>query len=120
MLRGMFQILSIEAAAEAPVAGGELAARIAGLQRALRLLEPSGGGPSCDAEEFEVIEFASEGARRCFDCRSERVIGEAAAGLEAVVGVRSARAGSRIRRPSTWSPKRSASGLASLSDLIRR
>ena len=38
MLRAMFQILSIEAAAEAPVAGGELAARIAGLKRALRLL----------------------------------------------------------------------------------
>ena len=88
MLPGMLQILSIEAAAEAPVAGGELAARIAGLKRALRLVEPSGGGPSCDAEEFVAIEFASEGAKRCFDSRSERVIGEASAGLEAVVGVR--------------------------------
>ena len=55
MLRAMFQILSIEAAAEAPVAGGELAARIAGLKRALRLLEPSGGGPSCDAALQETL-----------------------------------------------------------------
>jgi hypothetical protein len=115
----MLQILSIEAAAEAPVAGGELAARIAGLQRALKLLEPSGGGPSCDAEEFEVIEFASEGARRCFDCRSERVIGEAAAGLEAVVGARS-----QGREPHSAAVNLVAeairSGLASLSELIRR
>jgi hypothetical protein len=115
----MLQILSIEAAAEAPVAGGELAARIAGLQRALKLLEPSGGGPSCDAEEFEVIEFASDGARRCFDSRSERVIGEAAAGLEAVVGARGA---GREPHPVAVDLVAEAirNGLASLTDLIRR
>jgi hypothetical protein len=84
----MIQILSIEAAAEAPLAGGELAARIAGLKRALRLLEPHGHGPSCDEEEFGPIEFASEAAMRCFDARSERVVGSAAAGLDAVVAVR--------------------------------
>ena len=115
----MLQILSIEAAAEAPVAGGELAARIAGLQRALKLLEPSGGGPSCDAEEFEVIEFASEGARHCFDHRSERVIGEAAAGLEAVVESRST---GREPHPVAVDLVAEAirEGLASLTDLIRR
>ena len=114
----MLQILSIEAAAEAPVAGGELAARIAGLQRALKLLEPS-GGPSCDAEEFEMIEFACNGARRCFDSRSERVIGEAAAGLEAVVGSRGA---GREPHPVAVDLVAEAirKGLASLSDLIRR
>jgi len=84
----MFQILSIEAAAEAAVASGELAARVAGLQRALRLLEPHGHGPSCDEDEFLAVEFASEAARRCFDARSERVVGSAAAGLDAVVAVR--------------------------------
>jgi hypothetical protein len=119
MLRGMIQILSIEAAAEAPVAGGELASRIAGLRRALHLLEPSGGGPSCDAEEFEAIEFASEGARRCFDARSERVIGEAAAGLEAVVGVRN-----EGREPNPVAVDLVAEaireGLADLSELLRR
>ena len=119
MLRAMFQILSIEAAAEAPVAGGELAARIAGLQRALRLLEPSGGGPSCDAEEFEAIEFASEAAMRCFDGRSERSIGEAAAGLEAVVSVR----GQGFEpHPAAVDLVAEAirEGLARLDDLIRR
>jgi hypothetical protein len=119
MLRGMFQILSIEAVGDAPIDGGELASRIAGLQRALRLLEPSGGGPSCDAEEFEVIEFASDGARRCFDSRSERIIGEAAAGLEAVVGVRNAGQEPNIAAVDLVA-EAIRSGLASLSDLIRR
>ncbi|NUT00454.1 MAG: hypothetical protein HOP96_05720 [Sphingomonas sp.] len=115
----MFQILSIEAAAEASLESGELAQRVAGLKRALRLLEPSGGGPSCDAEEFEAIEFASEGARRCFDSRSERIIGEAAAGLEAVVSVRGAG-----QEPHSAAVDLVAeairSGLASLDELIRR
>ena len=84
----MMQILSIDAAAAEPVAGDELAARIAGLKRALRLLEPHGHGPSCDEEEFGPIEFAGDDARRCFDARSERVVGSAAAGLDAVVAVR--------------------------------
>ena len=119
MLRGMFQILSIEAASEAPVSGGELAARIAGLKRALRILEPSGGGPSCDAEEFLAIEFASEGARACFDSRSERVIGEASAGLEAVVGVR---AEGLEPHPTAVDMVAEAirEGLASLDELLRR
>ena len=119
MLRRMFQILSIEAAADAPVRGGELAARIAGLQRALRLLEPSGGGPSCDAEEFQAVEFASEAAMRCFDARSERAIGEAAAGLEAVV---SSRSQGYEPHPAVVDlvAKAIRDGLASLSDLIRR
>ena len=38
----MIHFLPLEAAAEAPFAGGELAARISGLKRALRLLA---GGP---------------------------------------------------------------------------
>ncbi|WP_395622679.1 hypothetical protein [Sphingomonas daechungensis] len=115
----MLQILSIEAASEAPVAGGELAARLAGLQRALRILEPGGGGPSCDAEEFDAIEFASEAARRCFDIRSERVIGEASAGLEAVVSVRGT---GREPHPAAVDLVAEAirEGLASLDDLIRR
>jgi hypothetical protein len=115
----MLQILSIEAAAEAPVEGGELAARVAGLKRALRLLEPSGGGPSCDAEEFGAVEFASEAARRCFDVRSERVIGEASAGLEAVVSVRGT---GQEPHPAAVDLVAEAirEGLASLDELIRR
>jgi hypothetical protein len=115
----MLQILSIEAAAEASIEGGELAARILGLKRALRLLEPSGGGPSCDAEEFEVVEFASEAARRCFDARSERVIGEASAGLEAVVSVRGT---GEEPHPVAIDLVAEAirTGLANLDELIRR
>jgi hypothetical protein len=84
----MFQILSIEAAAEAPIAAGELASRMASLKRALRLLEPHGHGPSCDEDEFEAIELKHESARLCFDRRSERAVEAAAAGLDAVVTVR--------------------------------
>ena len=84
----MFQILSIEAAGEATIESGELAARVAGLKRALRLLEPHGHGPACDEEDFLGLEFASESTRRCFDHRSERIVGAAAAGLDAVVNVR--------------------------------
>ncbi|HEY1142945.1 MAG TPA: hypothetical protein VGE68_02815 [Sphingomicrobium sp.] len=87
----MIHFLPLEPAA--PVAdptidGGELATRIAGLKRALRLLEPHGHGPSCDEDEFTIVEFDTEAARRCFDQRSERVIGSAAAGLDAVIAVR--------------------------------
>ena len=86
----MITLLSIAAENAVPVSGGEVAARVAGLKRALRLLEPNGCGPSCDEEEFAAIHFADEAVRRCFDTRSEKVIGAAAAGLEAVVGVRQA------------------------------
>jgi hypothetical protein len=119
MLRGMIQILSIDAAAEAPLAGGELAARIAGLKRALRLLEPHGHGPSCDEEEFGPVEFASEAAMRCFDSRSERVVGSAAAGLDAVVAVRNE---GLEAHPAAVELVADAirEGLADLSELLRR
>ena len=82
-------------------------------------VEPSGGGPSCDAEEFAAIEFASDGARACFDSRSERVIGEASAGLEAVVGVR---AEGLEPHPTAVDMVAEAirEGLASLDELLRR
>ena len=115
----MFQILSIEAAAEAPIAAGELASRIAGLKRALRLLEPNGHGPSCDDDEFEAIEFVHESARRCFDQRSERVVGSAAAGLDAVVTVRNQ---GLEPHPAAVDLVAEAirEGLADLSELLRR
>jgi len=86
----MFQILSITAAEAGPAPSAEIAARVAGLKRALRLLEPAGCGPSCDEEEFASALAEDEALRRCFDARSERVIGAAAAGLEAVVAARGA------------------------------
>ncbi len=115
----MIHLLAIAAANPAPVTGGEVAARMAGLNRALALLEPSACGPSCDEGEFFAAEFESEAHRRCFDGRSERVIGSAAAGLEAVVGVRSC--GSEPH-PVAVDLVADAirSGLADLSALLRR
>jgi hypothetical protein len=119
MVRGMIHVLSIEALGEVSLADTEVAARIAGLKRALRLLEPHGHGPSCDEDQFGAVEFESDAARRCFDARSERVIGAAAAGLEAVVEARGADA----------EPNRAAidvvaeairAGLADLAELLRR
>ena len=119
MLARMIHLLSISAADVIPVSGGEAAARIAGLQRALRLLDLNGGGPSCDEEEFGSVEFANDAIRRCFDSRSERVIGAAAAGLEAVVGVRSA---GEDAHPTAVDlvAKAIREGLADLSELLGR
>lgn len=118
MVCAMFQILSIEAAAEAAVASGELSARVAGLKRALRLLEPHGHGPSCDEDEFLPIEFATHAAQRCFDARSERVVGSAAAGLDAVVAVRNA-GGEPNSAAIDLVAEAIREGLASLDDLLR-
>ena len=115
----MIHFLPLEAAAEAPFAGGELASRISGLKRALRLLESSGHGPSCDEEDFGAVELAHEGARACFDHRSERVIGSAAAGLDAVLNVRNdGFEANPIAIDLVADTIRE--GLASLSELLRR
>ena len=114
----MIHLLSIDAAEAAPLSG-EVAARVAGLKRALRLLEGSGHGPSGDLEDFALIEEASEPVRRCFDARSERVIGAAAAGLEAVVGARAA--GQDANQAAVWQVAETIrEGLADLSELLRR
>ena len=119
MVRGMIHLLSIESAAEATIADSEVAARIAGLKRALRLLEPHGGGPSCDEEEFPHVEFADAAIRRCFDARSERVIGAATAGLEAVVCVRAS--GNEANPVAVGLVAETIRvGLADLSNLLRR
>jgi hypothetical protein len=115
----MIHFLPLEAASDAPFAGGELASRISGLKRALRLLEPSGHGPSCDEEDFGAVELAHEGARACFNHRSERVIGSAAAGLDAVLNVRNdGFEANPIAIDLVADTIRE--GLASLSELLRR
>jgi hypothetical protein len=114
----MIHLLSIDSAEAVPLSG-EVAARMAGLQRALRLLAPSGHGPSCDEDDFALIEDASEPVRRCFDARSERVIGAAAAGLEAVVGARAA--GHDANQAAVWQVAETIrEGLADLSELLKR
>lgn len=115
----MLHLLSLAAADPAPVADAEIAARMAGLKRALRLLEPAGCGPSCDEDEFGAVEFASGAARRCFDARSERVIASAAAGLEAVVEARSCGTDTNPAAVDLVA-ETIRDGLADLSELLRR
>ena len=114
MLRGMFQILSDRSRwPTRPIAGGELASRIAGLQRALRLRRAERRRARRATRKSSTRSSSPATARaRCFDSRSERIDRRAAAGLEARGRRPQRRAASPIRRRSTWSPKRSARGLA--------
>lgn len=99
----------------------EALARLAGLHRALRLVEPHGGGPAPDLDEEidGAWAQASEAVKRCFDLRSERTIAGAAAGLEAVLATRAAK-----REPHDAALRRLAqeirAGLADLTSLVRR
>jgi hypothetical protein len=86
----MIHLLPVPEVPEAD-ANAEALARIAGLRRALRLVDPFGGGPASDIDEDvdpACWAAASEGVKRCFDRRSERTIAGAAAGLEAVLAER--------------------------------
>ena len=73
----------------------EAAARLASIYRALRLVDPHGGGPAPDLAEDEGFAVAwsasSEARQRCFDGRSGRTAGAAAAGIEALLAEREAR-----------------------------
>lgn len=86
----MIHFLPVPEVPEAEV-NGEPLARIAGLRRALELVDPFGGGPASDPEDDvdpAAWADAGEAVRRCFDTRSERTIAGAAAGLEAVLAER--------------------------------
>ena len=87
----MIHFLPLESEAQVATEHTELLARMAGLKHALRLVDPFGGGPASDLEtDLEAAAFAGAGAAtlRCFDSRSERLVGSAAAGLEAVADQR--------------------------------
>jgi hypothetical protein len=89
----MIHFLPVPSEADALPEHGELLARVAGLNRALRLVAPFGSGPASDPDErFPELAFAlaGPGKRRCFDRRSEKHVNAAAAGLEAVVSGRAA------------------------------
>ena len=77
-------------AAAAPYA--EAVARLASLKNALRLVDPAAPVADVAAEERVAAAWsgASDASRRCFAARSERTIGAAAAGLEAVLAERKA------------------------------
>ena len=99
----------------------EAAARLAGIRNALRLVDPYGGGPASDLSDEEIAAgwaVSTDATRRCFDARSERTIGAATAGLEAIVTIREC---GRVPHDAAIDQVAEAirEGLADLSDLFR-
>jgi hypothetical protein len=72
-----------------PLPYAEAVSRLASVRHALRLVEPFGGGPASDPSDDDKIAGAWVGAdetkQRLFDRRSERMIGAAAQGVEALL-----------------------------------
>ena len=100
---------------------GEAAARLAGIRNALRLVDPYGGGPASDLSDEEIAAgwaVSTDATRRCFDTRSERTIGAATAGLQAIVTIREC---GRVAHYAAIDQVAEAirEGLADLSDLFR-
>ncbi|HEY8592500.1 MAG TPA: hypothetical protein VIL42_06500 [Sphingomicrobium sp.] len=77
---------------DVPLAYAEAVSRLASVRHALRLVEPFGAGPASDHSEDEAIaaawDDAGEARQRCFDRLSGRLVGTAAAGVEALLAER--------------------------------
>jgi hypothetical protein len=85
----MLHLLPADAAASRPICHAEAVSRLASVRHALRLVEPFAGGPSDDLNEDAAIasawDEAGEARQALFDRRAERLVGAAAAGLEALL-----------------------------------
>jgi acyl-CoA thioesterase len=70
-----------------PLPYAEAVSRLASIRHAMRLVEPFGAGPAddCDDAIAAAWDDAGEARQRCFDRRTGRLIGTAAAGLEALL-----------------------------------
>jgi len=72
-----------------PLPYAEAVSRLASIRHALRLVEPFGAGPASDPSDDQVIATAWDSAggatQQLFDRRSERLVGAAAAGIEALL-----------------------------------
>ena len=104
-----------------PAPFSEAAARLASIRNALRLVDPFGGGPASDLSDEEIAAgwaVSNDATRRCFDNRSQRTIGAATAGLEAIVNIREC---GRVPHDAAIDQVADAirDGLADLSDLFR-
>ncbi|HWJ38823.1 MAG TPA: hypothetical protein VNR86_08700 [Sphingomicrobium sp.] len=69
----------------------EAVSRLASVRHALRLVDGGfGSGPGDDLDDrlAEAWDDAGEARQRCFDRRSGRLVGQTAAGIEALLGVR--------------------------------
>ena len=117
----MIHFLPLPDECEPFAAHPELLSRVAGLKRALRLVDPFGGGPASDLEDdldSAALAGMGDAAAACFDGRSQRLVGAAAAGLEAIVGVRGS--GSEPNDVSLQLlAQEIRAGLADLSSLVR-
>ena len=73
---------------ESPLPYADAVSRLASVRHALRLVEPFGAGPASDTSD-SVIAAAWDGAgetrQHLFDRRSARMVGAAAAGIEALL-----------------------------------
>jgi hypothetical protein len=77
---------------EAQPAYAEALSRLASVRHALRLVDSFAGGPADDLDSDEQLAAAwpeaTEARRRWFDRRSARLVGTAAAGIEALLSQR--------------------------------
>jgi hypothetical protein len=88
----MLHLLPESAPEPRPLAYAEAVARLASVRHALRLVEPFGNGPAPDPVDDETVasswDDAGEAKQRAFERRSARLVGAAAAGLEALLAER--------------------------------
>jgi hypothetical protein len=74
---------------ESPLPYAEAVSRLASVRHALWLVEPFGAGPASDPAADEAVaarwDSAGEARHHLFDRKSERLIGAAAAGIEALM-----------------------------------
>jgi len=117
----MLNFLPTEPFEQAGAPFTEAGARLASIRNALRLVDPFGGGPASDLSDEEMAAgwaVSDDVTRRCFDTRSERTIGAATAGLEAIVHIRECgRTAHDVAVDQVADAIRE--GLADLSDLFR-
>lgn len=85
----MLHLLQQPTPDESPLAYAEAVSRLASVRHALRLVEPFAAGPQPDSCDDEIIAAAWDDAdsarRNLFDRRSARMVGTAAAGIEALL-----------------------------------
>jgi hypothetical protein len=84
----MLHLLAQPEPQQAPPAYAEAVSRLASVRHVLKLVEPFGSGPASDVEDDAVAtawDSAGEAKRQLFDRRSARMIGAAAAGIEALL-----------------------------------
>ena len=85
----MLHLLAQPYPQESPLPYAEAVSRLASVRHALRLVEPYGAGPASDPSDDEEIAArwneADSAKQQLFDRRSERMVGAAAAGIEALM-----------------------------------